>query len=286
MCDKDAKSVRRVLPRIAGVALVLMTACAIFFFREAHILQQKIDLQNEQIGIIHLQRNLQAPSEAIYYDPVSSSRPLAEIRLKGFYKFGVEHFLPYGNVMYPGSMAQGKSEWWAVPSRETVEEKYRWTRISNVCIESWWTNRLARLCNSLAGDMNRGHGTGGYLKNHPAEFDKHIRPLIVRLLDAYNPSVRMKACDVLFAMGDRSELLNGIVEITATLPTSWCPGRGDAVAVIKKYALDIDVPPIEAFSHESYEQAPAAWKRIHLMVAELKKKYPMTDGTLLFESGI
>ncbi len=115
---------------------------------------------------------------------------------------------------------------------------------------------------------------GGWLKDHPDQFDAHIRPLVVRLTDAFEQWLRLEACSVLLAMGDRSAEVKRIVEIAAALPS----GRNRALRLKGDYKLDITIPQKE---NSTIENVVKAWKETHQLAVKLRKKYPITRKTIL-----
>ncbi len=252
-------------PRFFGaLLLVCLVAWASLATRQVRALQEQRALSNERVKLIQAQQDLLIPSEVLYYDWNIMSEPLAEARLESYASLGLESYLPYRNLRTSG-YGSGLSSGNEIP---TNMGEY-----SNSHLEHWWLNRVPQLCRYLAESIDKEQGLGLYLKQHPEEFNLYLRPLLIRLLDSYHYHICVTACDVLLAMGDRSDELLEILQLSAINRYS---SAMETPKIIEKYGLDLELE-----KKTSYEQYEAAWKRTHEIVKELKKKYPIQYNTVI-----
>lgn len=235
-------------------------------------LEDEIADKETRFAMMELQRQLQVPSEALYFDP-KLNMELAALRMKSYANYGVTSFLPYSNIVTNGGSYYGNSrEFPAVGDNDR-----HLTVLANSSPENYWLNHLGGPCSGLAGEINDNKRLGGYFKQHPEEFDQHIRPLIVRLLDAYHPWITCYGIEVLLAMGDRSEQLLEIVSIMLRLDST----DDRAKRMVEQYGLDVKSDESITIHEDSKKVRNPEWKRVHALVMELKAKYPVVEGTMI-----
>ena len=250
------------------ISLVVWASIAVPW---SYMLQKREALSRERINLIQLQQDLLVPSEVIYYDPNMSRMDLAEVRFKCCERYGIKSVLPYlmvRNPRFPSPCYPQKGE----GPREYADDT----------LENWWMNHLGYACDKLLFDIEHAQGLGEYLKQNPEVFDAHIRPLVVRLLDAVWYPTRLQACEVLLAMGDRSE---EVLEIILLCDFSAASGEA-STPIIKKYGLGISgemrfIEELRANNERDAERCFSAWKCTHEIVSELKKKYPLQMSAVI-----
>ncbi|MBN2684516.1 MAG: hypothetical protein JXR40_04510 [Pontiellaceae bacterium] len=256
-------------PRFFGALLLTgLVAWAALSTRQVRALQEREELGRVRMNLIKLQQSLLIPSEIIYYDPNLSRMDLAAARIKGYEFYGVEGILPYSMVQDP---SLGSSY-----SPQVGEGPLEY---ANGNLEQWWGNHSTRACRQLRFDIELDQDIGKYLEQNPAVFDAHIRPLIVRMLDFVWPFSREDACEVLLAMGDRSEEVLEIVKLM-----DFCVVGGNKSApIFEKYGIDPEAVTVTIPKSDSSHESLLAWKRTHEIVKELKKKYPLEPETVIHD---
>lgn len=256
-------------PRFIGALLLAgLVGWALVFTLRSHRLQEREELGRVRMNLIKLQQSLLIPSEIIYYDP-NRRMDLVKARIKGYEYYGVEGILPYKMVQNPGL---GSAYY---PQVEEGPLEY-----ANGNLEQWWMNHSGRACGQLISEIENEEGLGNYLKQNPALFDAHIQPLIVRMLDSVWAPCRITACEVLLAMGDRSEEVLEILILSdyffASRDGSFLRDRIFEEYGIDQKAVDAIIPKDKA-DHNHL----TSWKRTYEIVKELKKKYPLKPETVI-----
>lgn len=220
-------------PRFFGaLLLVCLVAWASLATRRVRVLQEQRALSNERIKLIQVQQDLMVPSEVLYYDWDIMFRPLAEARLESYASLGLDSYLPYRNLRTSGYCDGTRGTGIEMPTSLGL------TGYMNSELEHWWLNRIPDVCRDLAESINKEQGLGLYLKQHPEEFNLYLRPLLIRLLDSYHYHICVTACDVLLAMGDRSDELLEILQQSAINRYS---SAMETPEIIEKYGLDLEV---------------------------------------------
>lgn len=239
-------------------------------------LEQEIATKETRFAMMQLQNELHAPSEALYFDYLNLGEELAKLRMKSYANYGVTTYLPYVNVASANShMSHGTSAGMSNEFPAVDDDEFHWQTLSGSSPEHYWLNQIRDPCGNLANQINRNEELGAYLKQHPEQFDKHIRPLIVRLLDAYHPHISYSACDVLLAMGDRSDELMEILSILFRVERF----KGQNEALVKRYQLNVRSYENVTPRHDMIMRLNPEWKRIHELTMKLKAKYPVVMGT-------
>ncbi|MBM4030758.1 MAG: DUF433 domain-containing protein [Planctomycetes bacterium] len=156
--------------------------------REAMIAIKQERLVDELVA------NLRVPSEALYYPDWSDVQQIAEARKRNYERHGTTTFIPY----------------WALQQEGLVEAGTAWptndpSQIINGSFENYWLNQPRDAWLNLALQLEENRGVGAYLNSHPAIFARRVRPLLLRLTEAYHPWPRLDACHALLAAGDRSQ---------------------------------------------------------------------------------
>jgi hypothetical protein len=276
-CDQSGKKWM-----MKGAVLIVVIAIASWSWktqRRIEKLEQEIATKETRFAMMQLQRELHAPSEALYYDDLNLSEELARLRMKSYANYGVTTYLPYVNVASANShMSYGTAAGMSNEFPAVDDDEFHWHNLSDSSLEHYWMNHTVNPCLNLASQINRNEQLGSYLKQHPEQFDQHIRPLIVRLLDAYNPHVNYYACDVLLAMGDRSEELMGILSVLFSLERY----KDDKEALVKRYQLNVTPYENVTLPDDTIKKRNPEWKRIHELTMKLKAKYPVVMGTNIY----
>jgi hypothetical protein len=249
----DKKRISRIQISIGIAVLVGLGTWALSASLKVGELQKREERCRVRINLIKLQQALLVPSEVIYYHS-SIRKELDAVRIKGYERYGVEELIPYHFVRSPDRVAQ------YVPTTE--ESLCEWG------LEHCLLGHCRKACRDVISDIKYERGVGIYLKQNPAVYDAHVRPLVIRLLDTYSPFYRMEACETLLAMGDRSEEVLEILLLAR--------GAGTFSAdIIEKYGLEVEPPGEPAYDRVS------SWKRTHVIVNQLKKKYPLKPRTII-----
>ena len=162
------------------VVMIMVVMClaswSLYSYVEVRKLEQEIAAKQIRFEMIQLQRELQVPSEMLYFDYVNLLEESAELRLKSYTNYGVTTYLPYTNLI--------RGDRWASSNgQDEFPVKTAWD-LGFVSPEHYWLNAVRHPCGSLAYQIKRDSELGAYLKHHPEEFDLYIRPFLVRLLDA------------------------------------------------------------------------------------------------------
>lgn len=212
-------------PRVVGFVLLIgLVGWTALLCQQVHELQKQRELSRGCVRLIEAQQKLLVPSEVIYfYWDVETMIAVAEARLKSYASLGLDSYLPYSCLWYGG--------------RETPTSSKLVTHIREG-LEDYWINTVPDVCHNIAYHIESEIGLGLYLKQNPELFDAHLRPLLVRLLDSYRCQIQIGACDVLLAMGDRSEELMEIIQLTAVNQSSV---KDDTNWIIEKYGLALQV---------------------------------------------
>ncbi len=250
------------------VVMIMVVMClaswSLYSYVEVRKLEQEIAAKQIRFEMIQLQRDLQVPSEMLYFDEVNLHKELVELRFKSYTNYGVTTYLPYTNLITA-------DKWASSNGQDEFPVKTAWD-LWNVSPERYWLNAVRQPCNSLAYQINRDADLGAYLKRHPEEFDLYIRPFLVRLLDAYEPSISCQASEVLLAMGDRSEQL---IEILSILSRLDYHDSEEARDLAKEYGLVLKPGEVIIAQKEPIVKFNPEWNRIHELTKELKAKYPL-----------
>lgn len=261
-----------------GVVLVIglcLLSWALMSQMHLRALKKEIAEKEMRFAMMQLQHELKIPTEALYFD-FRLGGEINTLRLKGYRNYGVTRVLPYANLRSASggiTMQNGMREF-------PIEDRTDSTDLQNSSPENYWLNHVGHPCVALAGQMTDGTGLGGYLKQHPEKFDKHIRPMVVRLLDASHPWISCDACDVLLAAGDRSDELMEIVSILLSLESS----RSNAQRLVQRYGLNITPDPTVSNDPYLAQSRNPEWKRVHALTSKLKEKHPMAIGTIMRDS--
>jgi hypothetical protein len=271
--NRDHSGGKRILQFVAMIVAVSFVSWAVMAQLRVKKLEDEIAAKKMRFAIIQLQRSLQIPSEVLYFDPKIGTE-LAELRMKSYTNYGVTRFLPYHNLVNTsgGSYHGNSREFPVVSDRDSLLMD-----LQNSSPENYWLNHLNGPCLNLAGQINDNWGLGAYFKQHPEVFDWHIRPLIVRLLDAYHPWLTYYGVEVLLAMGDRSEQLMEIVSIMLRLDST----DDQAKRMVAQYGLNLNTDESVIIHEESKTVRNPEWKRVHELAMELKAKYPVVDYTII-----
>lgn len=267
----ENRSVLKVVMLVIGLSLLSWALMSQIHLRA---LKKEIAEKEMRFAMIELQHNLKIPTEVLYFD-FKLSEEAALLRMKGYQNYGVKTLLPYTNLMHSSDGMTGDQGRREFPVEEKTDNYVM--QLGDFSQEYYWINHLNRRCQNLSGQMNNGNGLGGYLKQHPEEFDKHIRPMIVRLLDSYRTLNTLYACEVLLAAGDRSDELMGIISILLREDVE----KEMAEPMVKEYGLNVTADTTNSNDEYLSKTRNPEWKRIHALTLKLKEKYPMTIGTII-----
>lgn len=257
---------------VSMVAVMCLASWSLYSYFEVRKLEQEIAAKQIRFDMIQLQRDLQVPSEMLYFDHVNLQKELVELRFKSYTNYGVTTYLPYTNLITA-------DRWASSNGQDEFPVKTAWD-LWNVSPERYWLNAVRHPCGSLAYQINRDAELGAYLKRHPEEFDLYIRPFLVRLLDAYAPSITCQASEVLLAMGDRSEQL---IEILSILSRAESQGFEEVQDLVKEYGLVLKPGEVIMTQKEPIVKFNPEWNRIYELTKELKAKYPLLPTTHLVQ---
>lgn len=255
---------------VSLVFVMCLASWSMYSYFEAKKLEQEIAAKQIRFEMIQLQHDLQVPSEMLYFDYVNLLEESAELRLKSYTNYGVTTYLPYTNLI-------SANRWASSNGQSEFSVKTAWDLL-NASPEQYWLNAVRQPCHHLAYQITRDAELGAYLKRHPEEFDLHIRPFLVRLLDAYQPSISCQASEVLLAMGDRSEQL---IEILSILSRLDYHDAEEARDLVEKYGLAPKPGEVIIAQKEPIVKFNPEWNRIHELTKELKAKYPLLPTTHL-----
>ena len=250
---------RMKLPAFSG--LVCVVALVVLTLQ----LRQRVSTLEDLVHVTYLQHELRLPTEAIYVD-FSALNSVSEIRHDTYTTYGTSTFLPYQNAIRPGSTTyKGGLEY---PTNEP-------TFLHNGSFELIAHERARKVCDSLVNEIRLGKRAGGFLNRNPNQFDQLVRPWVVRLLDSYQPRLRISACAVLLEMGDRDPRLVQIVGITMTDPMAW----ERCVNLCDRHSLNVKRISQPALNgNDKKKKRIADWQRVHEIVRELKSENPITDS--------
>ena len=264
-------------PMIKVVSIVVVMCLAswsMYSYFQIRKLEQEMAAKQIRSEMMQLQRDLQVPSEMLYFDYVNLQKELVELRFKSYTNYGLTTYLPYTNLITA-------DRWASSNGQDEFPVETAWN-LGNVSPERYWLNAVRQPCHHLAYQINRDAELGAYLKHHPEEFDLYIRPFLVRLLDAYAPSITCQASEVLLAMGDRSEQL---IEILSILSRLDYHDAEEAQDLAKEYGLVLKSGEVMITQKEPIVKFNPEWKRIHELTKELKAKYPLLATSHLVPIG-
>lgn len=258
---------------VSMVVVMCLASWSMYSYFEVKKLEQEIAAKQIRFEMIQLQHDLQVPSEMLYFDYVNLLNELVELRFKSYTNYGVTTYLPYMNLIC-------EDEWTSSNGQSEFSVKTAWD-LWDSSPEQYWLNAVGHPCHNLAYQINRDAELGAYLKHHPKEFDLYIRPFLVRLLDAYEPSISCYASEVLLAMGDRSEQLMEILSILSRVESD---GSEEARDLVKKYGLVLKPGEVIITQKEPIVKFNPEWNRIHKLTKELKAKYPLLSSSHLVQN--
>ena len=163
--------------------------------------------------------DLCVPPEAVYCTD-EALREIAAIRREAYLRRGLERFRLVGSSDRGGWLGSGGS--W-VPTADPAN-------VHSYSYERTWLADVSGFCRSLAEQIRSGSDLGTYLRRHPRVFDRRFRLLVEALLDARDGHARLRACDVLAAMGDRTERMRAVLASCARDRRAG----GQAAALLKR----------------------------------------------------
>ncbi len=228
---------RASIGRIAGsITVAILAVLVIVQWAEIRSQKRKIETlerKEHEMKMARLVFGLRMPSEALYYDN-KAMREIAEIRKKYWTMHGTEAFLPYRgmNLNYAAEPWIGWNADW--PGQE-LKVAYDSRYYVNASFENWWLNNMEQVMAQLQDDLENKHGLGLYFDAHPDEFDRLIKPLLIRLTGAYHPCVSLPACRVLLMKGDHSR------QVIQAIERAFDYGgyEGNVRAINDKYGLGL-----------------------------------------------
>lgn len=223
-------------------------------------LESQIADAEHRLQVRSLVNDLRVPSEAIYFD-WKAMREICEIRRQVLEKIQVKEFLPYANV-FGLSVAEV-----ADPSRDVnvlgdvTSQMYG---VSIYCpvpylkegaeptFEKFWFDRAHRCISSLKSDLDSNLRLGKYYNEHPDEFDKVIKPWVLRMTRSTQVDTSLKACEILLKKGHRDEeikLAIGQLLEKPPLKKHYSPGDIDRARLLNdQYKLGTDLGSVESGS--------------------------------------
>ncbi|MEM7263337.1 MAG: hypothetical protein AAF488_15215 [Planctomycetota bacterium] len=208
----EASTVKRDRKIYLGLLLVLM-AFSIYLSLELREMTVKAQDLRDDLDLERILATLSVPSEAIYYDEETIAR-ISELRRELYLARGTETMVPYAAI----ALRRGAND--QLPNRVAIDpvSTEEGVAIFRASYETYWHNRSWSRCELLAHEIEHREGSGEWLLQHRELYNTHVRPLVERLLDAYDPFPRRSACKLLLAMGDRSERVKATLEQLAVDP--------------------------------------------------------------------
>ena len=167
-------------------------------------LEQQLVAEKREAAIKGLIADLQIPDEALYYD-FHSAREIADIRLKYYRLQGVKKISGDAYVrnldFYHDKLGGPSFEETSLEEKDHANTDI----VVNCSFEQFWANWPTQSPMSrIASDFENDKNLAPYWHQHPEEFNNRVRPYLVRFLQATSPHLRIEACHVLLASGDRS----------------------------------------------------------------------------------
>jgi hypothetical protein len=175
--------------------------------------------------------NLSAPSEVILCD-YRTLHKIEELRGQAWEADGIKTFMIYNNIMGAthGLRLSSDPTAWHEASIAYVHTSY----------EREVQQRLGGLCKELARQMQENKDLGLYFNQNKGEFDRRIRPLLLRLLKCRSLPVAMEAADALLAAGDRSEqVIATMRSLAVTDEPLFVSFREDLDNIARKYGVEL-----------------------------------------------
>ncbi len=210
---------------------ILALTCIIIALLMVKMTAQHLQIKKleTQIADIELQcqvksfiDELRIPSEALYYDH-DAMKQIYTLRQQAYEKMQIKEFLPYRNVFVKpvghlfelsrlsNVLSKGANAWYGSPDNPKgsiycpVAEGGSWTWIANASYENFWLNQINHSIGSFKFDLEQNYRLGKYYNEHPNEFDKVVKPWVLRITRSTNPDTSLKACEILLKRGHRDE---------------------------------------------------------------------------------
>lgn len=183
-----------------GVVLAALVVVCVRTMRANKTMRRRLDEFRLEKMLRRGLADLCVPPEAVYCTD-GALREIAAIRREAYLRRGLERFRLVGSSDRGGWLGSGGS---SVPTAELAN-------VQSYSFERTWLADVSGFCRSLAEQIRSGSDLGTYLREHPRVFDRRFRLLVEALLDARDGHARLRACDVLAAMGDRTERMRAVL---------------------------------------------------------------------------
>ncbi len=242
---------------------ILALACVIIALLVVRMTKQYLQIKDlrSQIADIELQQEirwlinaLRVPSEALYYDHKVLWQ-IAEIRQQAYERMQVEEVLPYTNVF-------GQSNAYQVPVSNVLGERpitmhgdsiyFPASEVRNVhhgSFEHFWMDRTYDAMRNLEFVLDNNVRLGKYYNEHPDEFDKVVKPWVLRMTRITQVSTSLTACEILLKRGYRDEeIIEAVRQVLENAPSKevvFPDSLKEAMRLNDLYKLGIDVPADE-----------------------------------------
>lgn len=236
---------------VAYCVIALFVSVMLIQFRGARQSKAKVvelERKDLQWKLDRLENRLRIPSEALYYDS-DAMKEISEIRKRYYEKHGTLAFLPYVNVAgkynYPGGMSATsrykESLQFPTDDRDPIYQG---------SFEKWWFTYIDKFIRGTLYEIRADEKLQAYFEAHPEEFDKRLKPWLVRVTTSYDDRASLAACQALLEWGDRSpEVLDALQRII-DLPKTYRIVDGerhyelhrhcqDAMALSHRYGLGL-----------------------------------------------
>ena len=257
----------------------LALACIIIALLVVGMTKQHLQIKalDSQIADIEIQQqirslinDLRIPSEVLYRDH-KASKQIFEIRRQAYEKMQIKEFLPYTNVfglpqqsVFRTSRASnilGEGTSTSYGSSANPEGSIYCpavdvdlATISNASLESFWLSRMSSSIRNLKFDLDENLRLGKYYNEHPDEFDKVVKPWVLRMTRSTHVDTSMKACEILLKRGCRDEeiieAVRQVIERSPSKDVAYSSLFIDAMRLNDLYKLGIDVPADEPANTE------------------------------------
>ncbi len=163
----------------------------------------RVDDLEFEIKVRELASQLEAPSEALYFDEQTLAQ-IVKLRHR-LYQAQATNFVPYRSIARAGRVLDYAPE--IIPTNAQESED----QLLFGSYENYWNNRAFATAELIYLLLNDEQDFGYELKRRPALINRHIRPHLERMLYAYSPWVRSAAAKSLFALGDRGDVLKRVL---------------------------------------------------------------------------
>ncbi|MBW8015952.1 MAG: hypothetical protein FVQ82_07175 [Planctomycetes bacterium] len=252
--------------KIIALTCIIIASLMVLLTKQ-HQKIKKLETQIADIEFQHQVRSLvnelRIPSEALY-DEHKASRQISEIRQQAYERMQVREFLPYANVFAEPEKSIFHSRFsnvlgqWAPTQYGSAASpggsiycpvvEGALTTVSSASYENFWVNRIHFAILSLKHDLDENYRLGKYYNEHPDEFDKVIKPWVLRITRSTHVDTSLKACEILLKKGYKDqEIKEALQQVIERSPSKNPVSRSDikmAVRLSNLYQLGLDLPAI------------------------------------------